>query len=34
MIGWNKVGQLREFTNYKEFLIHALEVNSPHINNP
>ena len=33
-LGWNKLGQLREFSIYKEFLLRALEINSPQINNP
>jgi hypothetical protein len=34
MIGWNRISQFRELSNYEELLNHAMEVNNHQTNSP
>lgn len=34
MVRWNKIGHFRGLNNYKQFLKHVIEANSPHTNSP
>ena len=34
MVGWNKINHFRELSDYREFLIRVMKVNSPYTNIP